>query len=39
MPIKGLHDESMALDRYVAVICQEAESEYRLYLAGKRRRH
>jgi hypothetical protein len=39
MPIKGLHDESMALDRYVTVICQEAESEYRLYLAGKRRRH
>ena len=37
LSIKGLHNQQMPLDDYMALICREAESEYRQYLASKRR--
>lgn len=37
MPLKGTYDELMTLDRYVQTICCEAESEYRQYMASKKR--
>ena len=37
LAIKGLHNQQMPLDDYIALICQEAESEYRQSLASKRR--
>ena len=35
--IQGLHNQMIPLDGYISLICQEAESEYRQYLASKRR--
>ena len=35
LSLKGLHHHLMPLDDYLHLICQEAESEYRHYLASQ----
>src|SRR4029450_12437779 len=35
LSLKGLHHQLMPLDDYRHLICQEAESEYRQYLASQ----
>jgi transposase InsO family protein len=37
LPLKGLYNQLLALDDYIYHICQEAESEYRQYLASQTR--
>ena len=37
LAIKGLYNQTLALDDYLLIICQEAESEHRQFLASQTR--